>query len=156
MGLMYRAIVRLLLPLACAWASKQEGIILRDGVALTPIQILDAKRVGIVVPEKVRLRVVDQIPYPLHSILRLAGQKTALISKSTIGLTLRYGIFIRSDHWGERRLLVHELAHTAQYERLGGFRPFLEAYLLECITPPGYPFGELEMEAKSIEHDLCA
>jgi hypothetical protein len=156
MGLIYRAIVKLVLPLACAWARKQECVILRDGVALTPNQILDAKRVGIVVPEKVRLRVVDQIPYSLHPILRFAGQKTGLISNSTIGLTLRYGIFIRSDHWGERRLLVHELAHTAQYERLGGFRAFLEAYLLECITPPGYPFGELEMEAKSVENDLCA
>ena len=40
-------------------------------------------------------------------------------------MTLRYGIFIQTDHWGDRRLLLHELAHVAQYERFGGFRRFL-------------------------------
>jgi hypothetical protein len=144
------------MPLACAWAEKQEAVIMRDGVVLTANQILDAKQIGITAPERVRLRVVEKIPSPLHPLLRWAGRKTGLVSDSTIGLTLRYGIFIRSDHWGERRLVVHELAHTAQYERLGGFRPFLESYLLECITAPGYPFGDLEQEAKSIEYDLCA
>jgi hypothetical protein len=151
-----RTALKLVMPLACAWAEAQESVIVRDGVALTPNQIADARRIGVVAPERVRLRAVDQIPSPLHPILRFAGQKIGLISGATIGMTLRYGIFIRADHWGERRFLVHELAHTAQYERLGGFRPFLEAYLLECITPPGYPFGDLELEAKSIEYGMCA
>src|SRR5262245_46984280 len=153
--MIYRAALKFVMPLACAWAQKQESVIIQNGVALTPNQITDAKRIGIVAPERVRLRVVDQIPPPLHPVLRMAGRRIGLISNFTVGLTLRYGIFIRADHWGERRLLVHELAHTAQYERLGGFRPFLESYLLECITPPGYPFGDLEQEAKSIEYDLC-
>src|SRR5262245_12950446 len=118
--MVYRAMLKLVMPLACAWAKKQESVIMRDGVALSPNQILDAKRIGIAAPERVRLRVADQVP-PLHPMLRWAGRKTGLISDSTIGLTLRYGIFIRSDHWGERHLVVHELAHTAQYERLGGF-----------------------------------
>ena len=52
-------------------------------------------------------------------------------------------------------MVVHELVHTLQYERFGGFRPFLEEYLFECITPPGYPFGPLEQEAKRIEHEMC-
>jgi hypothetical protein len=69
-------------------------------------------------------------------------------------MTLRYGIFVRSDCWGDRRLLVHELVHVAQYERLGGFRAFLRQYLQECITP-GYPFGELEQEAKRAELAYC-
>jgi len=68
---------------------------------------------------------------------------------------LRYGIFIRSDCWGERRLVVHELVHTWQYERLGGFRPFLQQYLHECITI-GYPAAPLEQEAKRIESEMCA
>jgi len=65
-------------------------------------------------------------------------------------MTLRYGIFIRQEHGGDRRLLVHELAHVAQYERLGGFREFLKQYLEECINP-GYPLGDLELEAKQAE-----
>src|SRR5262245_23446770 len=124
-----RAALKLIMPLACAWAKRQESVIVREGVALTPNQIVDAKRIGVVAPERVRLKVVDQVPLPLDPILRFVGQKIGLIRGLTIGMTLRYGIFICADHWGERRLVVHELAHTAQYERLGGFRPFLEAYL---------------------------
>jgi hypothetical protein len=143
-----------LLPIACAWAEEQEAAILRDGVALTMSQVADARRIGIAHPERVRLRVVDEIPLPRHPLLREAAETTGLISPLTAGLTLRYGIFIQSESWGERRLVVHELAHTAQYERLGGFGPFLEQYLLECITPPGYPFGPLEQEAKRIERHM--
>ena len=46
--------------------------------------------------------------------------------------------FIRADCRGDRQLFVHELAHTAQYERLGGIQGFLEKYLHECIAI-GYP-----------------
>ena len=49
-----------------------------------------------------------------------------------------------------RRLLIHELAHVAQYERFDGFRRFLFQYLQECINP-GYPLGDLELEAKRTE-----
>jgi hypothetical protein len=146
----------MVLPVACAWAAEQEAVILRDGVALTASQIDDARQIGVVHPERVRLRVVEQIPLPLHPMLRDAAEVTGLISPRTAGLALRYGIFIRSESWGERRLVVHELAHTAQYERLGGFQSFLEQYLYECITPPGYPFGLLEREAKRIERETCA
>jgi hypothetical protein len=66
--------------------------------------------------------------------------------KNTVGLTARYGIFIREAYWGDRRLIAHELAHTAQYERLGGITPFLRAYLTECLTS-GYPRSALELEA---------
>ncbi len=145
----------MVLPMACAWAEEQEAVILRDGVALTASQIADARHIGIAHPERVRLRVVEEIPLPLHPLLREAAEITGLISPCTAGLTLRYGIFIRSESC-ERRLVVHELAHTAQYERLGGFQPFLEQYLYECIIPPGYPFGLLEQEAKRIERETCA
>jgi hypothetical protein len=149
------AFLRPFLPLACAWAAAQERNITRDGVALTPGQVADARRIGVAKPEQVRLRVADKVPPSLSWVLERLAKPTGLVSEHTIGMTLRYGIFIRADHWGERRLLVHELAHTAQYERLGGFRPFLEVYLAECFTPPGYPFGALEEEAKRIEQEIC-
>jgi hypothetical protein len=151
-----QAVFKMVLPMACAWAEEQEAVIFRDGVALTASQIADARHIGIAHPERVRLRVVEEIPLPLHPLLREAAEITGLLSPHTAGLTLRYGIFIRSESWGERRLVVHELAHTAQYERLGGFQPFLEQYLYECIIPPGYPFGPLEQEAKRIERETCA
>jgi hypothetical protein len=143
----------MLLPLACAWAEEQEALILREGVALTSSQLDDARRIGVAAPERVKLRVVDSIPLPVQPVLRGAAETTGLISPLTCGLTLRYGIYIRADQWGDRRLVVHELAHTAQYERLGGFQPFLKQYLGECLAV-GYPLGSLEQEAKQVERQV--
>ena len=142
-------VVRVILPFACAWARRQESIIFRTGVPLPPAEIITAKRLGILHPERVRLRAVSQVP-PLNWLLRWLGQKLGVVSGQTIGMALRYGIFIREEHWGDRRLLAHELAHVAQYERLGGFHGFLKQYLQECINP-GYPLGDLEHEAKQAE-----
>ena len=139
----------LLLPLACAWAEEQERIILRDGLPLTPAQAADARRIGVADPNRVRLLNVDHIPVPMNPALRAAANVTRLISPDTAGLTLRYGIFIRSDYWGNRSLVFHELVHTLQYERLGGFQQFLRQYLHECITI-GYPNAPLEQEAISM------
>jgi len=142
------------LPLACAWAEEQETVILRDGVALTPGQITDARNIGVAKPERVRLRVVEEIPMPAHPGLRKAAELTGLISALTIGLTLRYGIFIQAEAWGERRIVIHELVHTLQYERLGGFTAFLRQYLQECLSI-GYPDAPLEQEARRIEREMC-
>jgi hypothetical protein len=143
-----------LLPLACSWAQNQECKILADGVPLSPLQIEDAKAIGVLHPERVRLMKVQKIPTPDPPALKQAAEATGLISPLTVGLTLRYGTFIRVDHWGERRLIVHELVHTAQYERLGGFEPFLRQYLLECLSI-GYPAAPLEQEAKRVERKIC-
>lgn len=145
---------QVLLPLACEWAEAQEQLIIDKGVALTDARIEDAKRVGVSHPKNVRLLKVLKIPMPDHPALEAAAQATQLISPQTTGLTLKYGIFIRSDLWGERRLIVHELVHTSQYERLGGFLPFLQKYLMECITI-GYPDTPMEHEAVKIADKIC-
>ncbi|MDA0657518.1 MAG: hypothetical protein O2931_01330 [Planctomycetota bacterium] len=144
-----------LLPLACAWAEAQERVILSDGVALTPAQTADATTIGVAHPEKVRLLSVVGVPIPEHPALRAAAEATQLVSPHTGGLTLRYGIFIRADCWGDRRLVFHELVHTLQYERLGGFQQFLQQYLYECITI-GYPAAPMEQEAVTTTARLCA
>ena len=146
---------KMLLPLACAWAEEQERIILRDGVSLTPAQTADAAKIGIAHPERVRLLSVVRVPTPEHPALRAAAEATQLISPHTAGLTLRYGIFIRADCWGDRRLVFHELVHTLQYERLDGFQQFLRQYLYECITI-GYPAAPMEQEAVTTTARLCA
>jgi hypothetical protein len=143
-----------LLPLACEWAEQQERHILKQGVGLTPGQMADAKLIGMADAARIRLLSGEQIPVPEHPALRAAAEATSLISPLTAGLTLRHGILIRSDRWGQRRLVVHELAHTAQYERLGGFRPFLERYLWECLSI-GYPAAPMEQEAIATERRLC-
>jgi len=146
---------KILLPVACAWAEAQEGLILRIGVPLTPSQTADAVKIGVAHPERVRLLSVSGVPIPDHAILRAAAEATQLISPLTGGLTLRYGIFIRADCWGNRQLVFHELVHTLQYERLGGIRQFLQQYLYECITI-GYPAAPMEQEAVTTTAKLCS
>lgn len=146
---------QLLLPLACAWAAEQEEQILAAGEGLSEAQLVDARFVGISNPERVRLLYVPEILPPAHPMLRRVAEATQLISPLTGGLTLRYGIFVRSDCRGHRPLVVHELGHTLQYERLGGFEPFLRQYLSECLTI-GYPEAPMEQEVIERTARICA
>ena len=143
-----------LLPLASEWAEAKEKVVLKHGVPLSNSRIEDAKRVGVMHPERVKIFKVPQIPFPKHPVLKAAAEATQLITPSTVGLTLRYGIFIHSDYSDDRRLIVHELVHTSQYEKLGGFLPFLQKYLLEVINM-GYPEAPLEQEAIRMAEKIC-
>ena len=143
-----------LLPLATQWAAQQQERILRHGVPLSEPEVADARRIGVKEPERVRLLKVDAIPSPDHPVLKTACNTTNLIPAAPRGLTIFYGLFIRSDCWGDRALLAHELAHTAQYERLGGIAPFLRQYLFECATE-GYSKSSMEREAIRAASDLC-
>jgi len=146
---------KVLLPVACAWAEEQEKIIIHYGVPLSPAQTADAVKIGVDHPEKVRLLKVTRIPAPDRRDLCTAADATQLMSPLAGGLTVRYGIFIRADCWGDRQLVCHELCHTAQYERLGGLQQFLQRYLYECITI-GYPTAPMEREAVTTTAKLCA
>jgi hypothetical protein len=135
-----------ILPLACEWVAQQEQMILRTGVPLTSAQLADARQVGVRHPDRVRLLSVPAIPRPEESRLHAAAQAARFLTSSTIGLTLRYGIFLCADYWGDRALLAHELVHSAQYERLGGIEPFLRQYFGEVLAV-GYARAPLEQEA---------
>ena len=135
-----------LLPLATKWAAAVEKRILREGVPLSEQGLADARAVGVREPERVRLLALPCVPSPTDLTLKTAVAAIQFLTPATRGLALRYGIFVRSDCWGERRLIAHELVHTAQYERLGGIRLFLRQYLTECLTV-GYPAGPMEQEA---------
>jgi hypothetical protein len=135
-----------IVPIATAWVRGGEREALREGQPLNPGQLADARAVGIAAPERVRLLKVPAVPTLRHPVLRPLAWLTRRVFPDTAGITFRYGILIRNDCWGDRHLLVHELAHVAQYERLGGIAPFLRAYLRECLAE-GYPFGPLEQEA---------
>lgn len=134
-----------ILPLATKWATEQEDRILRQGVPLSVRELADALRVGVKDPERVRLLQVETIPAPGHPVLQAAYQH-ARVPTAPRGLTLHYGIFVRADYWRDRTLIVHELVHTAQYERLGGIEQFLRQYLMECATV-GYQKCPMEAEA---------
>ncbi len=142
-----------LLPLVVEWAEKQESRILDQGIPLTESQVLMARQVGVKALDNIRLLHVPEIPLPEHQELREIAVTASLITPQTIGLTLRYGIFIRAGWESDRRLVAHELAHTMQYEREGSLESFLTKYLQECLTV-GYPEAPLEQEAISIEKKI--
>ena len=142
------------LPLASEWAEAKEKVVLKNGDPLSNSQIEDAIRVGVIHPERVRMLRVPQIPFPKHPVLKAAAETTQLITSSTVGLTVRYGIFIHSDFSDDRCLIVHELVHTSQYEKLGGFLPFIRKYLLQLINI-GYPEAPMEQEAVKMAKRIC-
>ncbi len=144
----------MLLPLACKWAAAQEQRILATGEALSDAMLSDACLVGVAHPERVRLLCVPEIPVPDDPALCAAVEETQFLSPLTRGLTLRYGIFIRTDCRSDRTMVIHELGHTAQYEHLGGFEPFLRRYLFECLTI-GYPEAPMEQEVIALTERIC-
>ena len=135
-----------LLPLAANWVRKQETRMLRIGVPLSEQEMNDARAIGVAEPERVRLLQLDCVPFPTDPMLKAAAVAIQFLTPATRGLTLRYGIFVRSDCWRDRALIAHELVHVMQYERFGGILPFLRQYLSECLTI-GYPEAPLEQEA---------
>jgi len=144
----------MLLPLACEWAASQEQRILATGETLSDAMLADARLVGVAAPDRVRLLCVPEIPIPDDPALRAATLETQFLSPLTRGLALRYGIFIRSDCRSDQTMVIHELGHTAQYERLGGFEPFLRRYLFECLTI-GYPEAPMEQEVIELTARIC-
>lgn len=135
-----------LLPLAIEWATAQELMILENGEPLSSLGLLDAQKMGVNDPEKIRLLRVDSVPMPEHPLLRQAAETMSFISPNTAGMAIRYGIFVRSDYWNHRSLIAHECVHTGQYERFGSIAAFLTQYLRECLEI-GYPDAPLEQEA---------
>jgi hypothetical protein len=152
----YSTILQLdtVVPLAAEWAAEEESRILRDGVPLSETEIAAATAIGIREPHRVRVLQVEAIPIPSHPVLKAAAAAIDSVTRAPRGLTLQYGIFIRSDSWRDPWLLIHELVHTAQYERLGGFVPFLRRYLFECASN-GYRTSSLEQEADTVADLMC-
>ena len=144
-----------LLPLAAEWAMEQQQRVLCEGVPLSKKEMADAKAIGVRHPERIRLLRVDSIPVPLHPMLKAAAASFNFVTAAPSGLALENGIFVRTDHWRDRELIAHELAHTAQYQRLGGVLPFLQTYIVQCATV-GYQEAPLEREATAIAQRICS
>ena len=139
-----------LAPVVTQWAQKEEARILSEGRALTPAEVRDAEAAGVLQPNAVRVVTGASILWPVSKQLLWLAWRVGLTPGTTIGVTLGHGIFLRDDYANSRGLLVHELAHVAQYEKLGGLRAFLRRYLFECLTV-GYAAAPLEIEARAVE-----
>ncbi|MES2658115.1 MAG: hypothetical protein V4689_05825 [Verrucomicrobiota bacterium] len=134
------------LPFASKWVEWHERKILREGVPLSLAELADAARMGVVHPEKIRLMRVARIPVFNSALMKFLSCLVPAVSANTVGLSLRYGIYLRAPYAENRHLIAHECVHTAQYERHGSVSKFLQAYFTECIET-GYPDAPLEQEA---------
>lgn len=131
-------LVTLSLPIACWWVASQEQRILAEGVELSDEEKRWASKAGVTDVDKVRVMYVPKIRVPFVS--------------SPIGLAAHYGIYINQSWRHDPSLLVHELAHIGQYERLGGIKPFLQQYFTEVLRD-GYDNASMEYEAREAAID---
>jgi len=137
-------------PIAAAWVAQEEARILASGLPLDERWKRIALDIGLKDPDKVRILTGSKAPSLTDPVLREAATAFGMTEGSPLGMSFRYGIFMRSGCIDPDRLLAHELTHTLQYERFGSIEAFLAEYLRECIDP-GYPNGPLEQEARRNE-----
>ncbi len=143
------AALPLLLPRAIAWAQAQADEALAVGLPLGPEALENARRVGVLAPERIRVKAVDALPLPEDPLLRGAALQAGLLGPGMIGLTLGYTIFICKGHLG-LRVLSHECRHVQQYESYSGIAAFLPVYLAEVVSV-GYAASSFEADARSHE-----
>lgn len=138
-----------ILPLAVAWAERQEDYILRYGQPLDEFQIQIARRVGVAHPEKIRTLAVDNIPVPDDEHLKCMAISSGILGPKTSGLTLGYGVYILHKKCSVR-LLSHEFRHVYQYEQAGSLSAFIQIYLHQ-LNSVGYADAPFEIDARNFE-----
>ncbi|MGK0185170.1 MAG: hypothetical protein ACI9R3_000945 [Verrucomicrobiales bacterium] len=134
---------------ASVWVYLQERHICRHGAALSVREQQIASLVGVHCPERVRVLSVSEVPFPFDWLTRRIAAMTEQSPARALGLTARYGIYIQEQARWDIELLVHELVHTAQYERSNGILGFLRLYLRDCLHN-GYMNAEMEREAREL------
>jgi hypothetical protein len=141
-----------LFPYVVDWISYLENQARDSGRPLIPMEFNLAQNVGVAHLEQVRILSVPRIPLPSHPRVKQLANEAGLVTADTWGLTAGYGVIVRRDCANNLRLLAHEFAHVAQYERLGKVG-FLQEYTQQ-IDAHGYLNAafELEAEAKAIKY----
>lgn len=140
-------LVKATLPLGTRWVRKQEAAILREGRPLSEWEWRWAQDVGVRRPEEVRILPVPRIPTPGFGLRSFLNRLFGLLTEGPTGMAVNYGIYLEASQATNPSLLVHELVHVAQFERLGGVEAFLKEYLTQCVRD-GYWDSDLEQEAR--------
>ena len=114
-----------LLPFALEWAKTQEKFVLEHGASLNPQLMADARLAGVKDCDRVRILVVDRIPVPELGELAEVARKTRILTEETRCTGFGHAIIVRADAWGDREILLHNLVHIAQCERVGGLEQWV-------------------------------
>jgi hypothetical protein len=133
-------------PFVAAWAAWQSNRIARLGSPLSPAEREVAAAVGVRAPERIRVMLVDRIPFPGGGVLDRLALRWGLPGPHVDGLTLGHGIFLRR-HAATLRLLAHECRHVQQVEEAGSLTRFLADYLRQ-VAHHGYEDAPFEIDAR--------
>ena len=140
------ALAPLAAPVAAIWVLKSERRAILSGRPLTCDEKIDAFRLGVAHPERVRVLDRCTIGEPSGQLLMPFARKASFPKAAAI--TARYGILIEDfpNPPAQRRgLIAHELVHVAQFERMG-LIGMLTAYIRQ-VCEVGYFEAPLEIEA---------
>jgi hypothetical protein len=145
-----------LLPLAYEWAKNLEQFALTHGNPLGQSHAADARVAGVKDCGRVRVLVVDRIPFPENPALAEAARRVRIITEDTRCMGFGYALLVRVDAWNDRELILHNLVHIAQCERAGGLENWVHDYLCDRTTCADFTVGSLEEEARRIAHEISA
>lgn len=140
------ALLPLATPAVAAWSAWQQRRILQHGQSLTAAEREVATAVGVNEPRRIRVLLVDRIPFPGGGVLDRLALRFGLPGPHVDGLTLGHGIFLRR-HAATLRLLAHECRHVQQFEQAGSLRAFLRDYLRQ-VARHGYEDAPFEIDAR--------
>lgn len=131
---------------AVSWAKEHSQRIVQNGEPLDVMELETAIKTGVAHPERVRIFVVETIPFPEERELQKTANEFNLLGEDTAGLTLGYGIYVRTGCYTSS-LLAHEFRHVYQYERAGSIDAFIYEYIHQ-IFKYGYHLAPLEIDTR--------
>ena len=140
-----------LFPYIEAWVTGLQRRAIATGKS-NPLYYPYTRAAGVIHPEKIRILSAAAIPNPTHPRIAELAKEIGLLTPATGAITAGYGIIVRADCVNDLRLIVHELVHVAQYERLG-IADFLRAYIGQ-LNEHGYNEAPFELEAEIKTADI--
>ena len=132
-------------PRALAWFKQAEVDLQMRGRILTESEKAQARKLGVRHPDAVRVVVLETFPMPADPDLRTESERYGLGSRHEGGRTMGSVILLKPWAADNPSVLVHELVHISQFERLGR-EAYLRRYIIE-MEMMGYARSPLELEA---------
>ena len=133
-------------PLVTAWAAWQRRRVLALGRPLDAEQCTIAAAVGVRQPQRIRVLLVDRIPFPGGRVADWLALRFGLPGPHVDGMALGHALLLRR-HAATLRLLAHECRHVQQCESAGSLRAFLGNYLRQ-VAHHGYAEAPYEVDAR--------
>ncbi len=132
-----------------AWSAEIERAADEHGQPLNEQMTAIARAVGVRRPERIRLQLVEEIPFPWDDPeLTRMGRQLGLVGEGIRGNAQIFGYAVLSvpSYARSPEKMAHEFVHVMQVEREGSFEAFVRRYLTE-VRDFGYRQAPLEREA---------